>query len=57
MKIYTVSFFGHREIENASEVEQRLDRILHDLIVQKEYRQYRTKIVRQMRSRIFRQSA
>ena len=37
MKIYTVSFFGHREIENASEVEQRLDRILHDLITQKQY--------------------
>ena len=54
MKIYTVSFFGHREIENASEVEQRLDRILHDLIVQKEYRQYRTKIVRQIDRQIFR---
>ena len=37
LNIYTVSFFGHRYIDNASEVEQHLDCLLHDLIVQKEY--------------------
>ena len=36
LNIYTVSFFGHRYIDNASEVEQHLDFLLHDLIVQKE---------------------
>ena len=37
MNIYTVSFFGHRQIEQAPEIESRLDRLLHDLITQKEY--------------------
>ena len=37
MYIYTVSFFGHREIENPIEIEKRLDKILHDLISQREY--------------------
>ena len=37
MDIYTVSFFGHRELEEHTEVEYRLDQILHDLITQKEY--------------------
>ena len=37
MNIYTVSFFGHREIENPIEIEKRLDRLLHDVITQKEY--------------------
>ena len=37
LNIYTVSFFGHRYIDNTSEVEQHLDCLLHDLIVQKEY--------------------
>lgn len=37
MNIYTVSFFGHRKIENPSEIEKRLDRLLHDIITQKEY--------------------
>lgn len=37
MNIYTVSFFGHRKIENPSEIESRLDRLLHDIITQKEY--------------------
>lgn len=37
MNIYTVSFFGHREIENPIEIENRLDKILHNLISQKEY--------------------
>ncbi|MBD5144790.1 MAG: hypothetical protein HDT21_02560 [Ruminococcus sp.] len=37
MNIYTVSFFGHREIENPLEIEKRLERLLHDIITQKEY--------------------
>ena len=37
MKIYTVSFFGHRLVERASEIEVGLEILLHDLITQKEY--------------------
>ena len=37
LNIYTVSFFGHRYIERSSEIECRLDKLLHDLITQKEY--------------------
>ncbi len=37
MEIYTVSFFGHREVEGASDIESRLDWLLHDLITQKQY--------------------
>lgn len=37
MNIYTVSFFGHRYIERGTEIENRLDKLLHDLITQKEY--------------------
>ena len=37
MEIYTVSFFGHREVERALEIESRLDLLLHDLITQKNY--------------------
>ncbi len=37
MDIYTVSFFGHREVERASEIESRLDQLLHDLITQNQY--------------------
>ena len=37
MNIYTISFFGHRYIERGTEIENRLDRLLHDLITQKEY--------------------
>ena len=37
MNIYTVSFFGHRYIERGIEIENRLDKLLHDLITQKEY--------------------
>ena len=37
MNIFTVSFFGHRYIENYSEIEKRLDNLIHDLIIQKEY--------------------
>ena len=37
MDIYTVSFFGHREVERAAEIESKLNKLLHDLITQKEY--------------------
>ena len=37
MNIYTVSFFGHRYIERGIEIENRLDKLLHDLIMQKDY--------------------
>ena len=37
MEIYTVSFFGHKEIERPLEIENRLDTILHDIIIHKEY--------------------
>lgn len=37
MNIYTVSFFGHRYIERGTEIESRLDKLLHDLITHKEY--------------------
>ena len=37
MNIYTVSFFGHREIEGISEIETKLENLLHELIVKKEY--------------------
>lgn len=37
MNIYTVSFFGHRYMEGTAEIDNRLDKLLHDLITQKEY--------------------
>ena len=37
MNIYTVSFFGHRYIVRGTEIENRLDNLLHELITQKEY--------------------
>lgn len=37
MNIYTVSFFGHRYIEHGTEISDRLDKLLHDLITQNEY--------------------
>ena len=37
LNIYTVSFLGHRYVECGAEVERRLDMLLHDLIMQKEY--------------------
>ena len=37
LNIYTVSFFGHRTVNNRMEIENRLERLLHDLITQKEY--------------------
>ena len=40
MDIFTVSFFGHREIERVSEIEGRLERLLYELITQKQYVQF-----------------
>ena len=37
MDIYTVSFFGHREIENALDVERKLEAIITELIKTKQY--------------------
>lgn len=37
MDIYTVSFFGHREIENALEVERKLEGKITELIQTKQY--------------------
>ena len=37
MNIYTVSFFGHRYIERGTEIERRLDKLLYELITQREY--------------------
>ena len=37
MNIYTDSFFGHRYVECGSEINDRLDKLLHDLITQREY--------------------
>ena len=37
LDMYTVSFFGHRYVERGAEIECRLDKLLHDLIRQKEY--------------------
>ncbi len=34
---YTVSFFGHRQIENVSAIEKRLDEIIRPLILEKKY--------------------
>ena len=37
MDTFTVSFFGHREIERPSEIENRLEKLLRDIVIQKEY--------------------
>ncbi len=37
LNVYTVSFFGHRQIENASAIEERLDEIIRPLLLGKEY--------------------
>ena len=37
MEIYTVSFFGHSEVEGVAEIESRLERLLRDLITRKQY--------------------
>lgn len=37
LNIYTVSFFGHRYMERTAEIENRLDKLLYELVTQKEY--------------------
>ena len=37
MEIYTVSFFGHREIDNAVQVERNLEEKITELIRIKQY--------------------
>ncbi len=37
LDIYTVSFFGHRQIENVFAIEKRLDEIIRPLLLEKEY--------------------
>lgn len=37
MKIYTVSFFGHRRIEDVWETENRAERLIRSLLREKEY--------------------
>ena len=37
MNTYTVSFFGHREIENSLETEKRLEVIIADILQKNEY--------------------
>ena len=37
MNTYTVSFFGHRSIENALEIESRLERLIRTLLREHEY--------------------
>ncbi len=37
MKIFTASFFGHRQIDNVFVIEQRLQEIIQELLISKEY--------------------
>lgn len=37
LKIFTVSFFGHRVINNPLQIEQRLEALLRELLIGKEY--------------------
>lgn len=37
MNIYTVSFFGHRYVKYGADIENRLDKLLYNLIAQQEY--------------------
>ena len=37
LNTYTVSFFGHRQIERPFEAEERLEKIIRELIRSKEY--------------------
>lgn len=37
MTVFTVSFFGHRRIEQSLLVEQRLERLIHKWLIEKEY--------------------
>ncbi len=37
MEVYTVAFFGHRSLDNSSQIEDRLDKIINRLISEKPY--------------------
>lgn len=37
MNLYTVSFFGHRQIDNVFVIEQRLETMIRELLITKEY--------------------
>ena len=37
MKVFTASFFGHRQIDNILVIEQHLEAIIRDLLISKEY--------------------
>ena len=37
LKVFTASFFGHRQIDNAFVIEQRLQEIIQELLISKEY--------------------
>lgn len=37
LNIYTVSFFGHRQVENFFDVEHRLEKLIRELLHKKEY--------------------
>lgn len=37
MNLYTVSFFGHRQIDNVFVIEQRLEMLIRELLITKEY--------------------
>ena len=40
MNTFTVSFFGHREISNQLLVEERLEKIIREIIITKEYAEF-----------------
>lgn len=37
MKVFTASFFGHRQLDNVFVIEQRLQEIIQELLISKEY--------------------
>ena len=37
MNLYAVSFFGHRQIDNVFVIEQRLETMIRELLISKEY--------------------
>ena len=37
MKVFTASFFGHRQIDNVFVIEQRLQEVIQELLISKEY--------------------
>lgn len=37
MEIYTVSFFGHRQLDDFMEAERRLEKLIRELLAEREY--------------------